>query len=52
MIERLNYDIIYIENMSLFNDLKDFLLTFEILFKEGNVEERRTKKRKTMNEKR
>jgi len=33
MIERLNYDIIYIENMSLFNDLKIFLLTFEILFK-------------------
>lgn len=33
MIERLNYDIIYIENMSLFNDLKIFLLTFEILLK-------------------
>jgi lipopolysaccharide/colanic/teichoic acid biosynthesis glycosyltransferase len=33
MIERLNYDIIYIENMSLFNDLKIILLTFEILFK-------------------
>ncbi len=33
MIERLNYDIIYIENMSLLNDLKIFLLTFEILFK-------------------
>ncbi len=33
MIDRLNYDIIYIENMSLFNDLKIFLLTFEILFK-------------------
>ena len=28
MIERLNYDIIYIENMSLFNDLKIILLTF------------------------
>jgi exopolysaccharide biosynthesis polyprenyl glycosylphosphotransferase len=33
MIERLNYDIIYIENMSLFNDLKIVLLTFEILFR-------------------
>jgi len=33
MIERLNYDIIYIENMSLFNDLKILLLTVEILFK-------------------
>ncbi|GAB1416176.1 undecaprenyl-phosphate glucose phosphotransferase [Paludibacter sp.] len=33
MIERLNYDIIYIENMSLFNDLKIILLTVEILFK-------------------
>lgn len=33
MIERLNYDIIYIENMSLFNDLKILILTIEILFK-------------------
>jgi len=33
MIERLNYDIIYIENMSLFNDLKILLLTIEIIFK-------------------
>lgn len=33
MVERLNYDIIYIENMSLFNDLKIMLLTIEIIFK-------------------
>jgi exopolysaccharide biosynthesis polyprenyl glycosylphosphotransferase len=33
MIERLNYDIIYIENMSLFNDLKILILTVEIIFK-------------------
>ncbi|MEA4937112.1 MAG: sugar transferase [Paludibacter sp.] len=33
MIERLNYDIIYIENMSLFNDLRILLLTIEIIFK-------------------
>ncbi len=33
MIERLNYDIIYIENMSLFNDLKILILTIEIIFK-------------------
>lgn len=33
MIERLNYDIIYIEHMSLFNDLKILILTIEIIFK-------------------
>jgi lipopolysaccharide/colanic/teichoic acid biosynthesis glycosyltransferase len=33
MVERLNYDIIYIENMSLLNDLKILLLTSEIIFK-------------------
>lgn len=33
MIERLNYDIIYIENMSLLNDLKILILTLEIIFK-------------------
>ncbi len=32
MIERLNYDIIYIENMSLMNDLKIMALTLEIIF--------------------
>lgn len=33
MVERLNYDIVYIESMSLFNDLKILILTMEILFK-------------------
>jgi exopolysaccharide biosynthesis polyprenyl glycosylphosphotransferase len=33
MIERLNYDIIYLENMSLFNDLRILILTVEIIFK-------------------
>lgn len=33
MIERLNYDIIYIENMSLINDLKILIFTIEIIFK-------------------
>lgn len=37
MIERLNYDIIYMENMSLLNDLKILLLTFEIIFKGKGV---------------
>mgnify|MGYP001810049872 FL=1 len=37
MIERLNYDIIYIENMSLLNDLKILILTFEIIFKGKGV---------------
>ena len=32
MIERLRYDIIYIENMSLFNDLKVLIYTFKIVF--------------------
>ncbi len=33
MIERLNFDIIYMEDMSLFNDLRILILTLEILFK-------------------
>jgi len=33
MVERLNYDIIYMEDMSLFNDLRILILTIEILFK-------------------
>ncbi len=33
MVERLNYDIVYIENMSLLTDLKILVLTIEILFK-------------------
>lgn len=33
MIERLNYDIIYIEKMSLFTDFKILLQTIEIVFK-------------------
>jgi len=33
MIERLNYDIIYLENMSLFTDFKIMLQTVEIIFK-------------------
>lgn len=33
MIERLNYDIIYLDNMSLFTDLKIMIYTFEIIFK-------------------
>ena len=32
MIQRLRYDIIYIENMSLFNDLKVLIYTFKIVF--------------------
>lgn len=32
MIERLNYDIVYMENMSLLNDLKILFFTFEIIF--------------------
>lgn len=37
MVERLNYDIIYIENMSLINDLHIMLLTLEIVFKGKGV---------------
>ena len=33
MTERLNYDIIYMENMSLMTDLKILMYTFEIIFK-------------------
>jgi len=33
----LNYDIIYIENMSLINDLKILLFTIEIIFKGKGV---------------
>ena len=33
MIERLNYDIIYLDNMSLLNDLKILFQTIEIIFK-------------------
>ena len=33
MVERLNYDIIYIENMSLTTDLKILLFTIEVIFK-------------------
>ena len=32
MIERLKYDVIYIENMSIFNDLKVLIYTFKIVF--------------------
>ena len=37
MIERLNYDIIYMENMSLLNDIKILVLTLEIIFKGKGV---------------
>ena len=33
MIERLNYDIIYMENMSLLTDAKILISTFEVLFR-------------------
>ncbi len=33
MIERLNYDIIYMENMSLMTDMKILIYTFEIIFR-------------------
>ena len=32
MVERLRYDVIYIENMSIFNDLKVLIYTFKIVF--------------------
>ena len=32
MVDRLRYDIIYIENMSIFNDLKVLIYTFKIVF--------------------
>lgn len=37
MVERLNYDIIYMEDMSLINDLRILILTLEILFKGKGV---------------
>ena len=37
MVERLNYDIIYIENMSLKTDLKILLFTFEVILKGKGV---------------
>jgi exopolysaccharide biosynthesis polyprenyl glycosylphosphotransferase len=37
MIERLNYDIIYMDNMSLFVDLKILVYTFEIIFRGAGV---------------
>ncbi|HHT23814.1 MAG TPA: sugar transferase [Bacteroidales bacterium] len=37
MVERLNYDIVYMENMNLFTDLKIILHTLEILFKGKGV---------------
>jgi len=37
MIERLNYDIIYMENMSLLTDMKILIYTIEIIFKGKGV---------------
>ena len=37
MVERLNYDVIYIENMSLRTDLKILLYTIEVIFKGKGV---------------
>ncbi len=37
MIERLNYDIIYLDNMSLLTDLKILIYTLEIIFKGKGV---------------
>lgn len=37
MIERLNYDIIYLDNMSLMTDLKILVQTVEIIFKGKGV---------------
>jgi len=33
MIERLNYDIIYMDNMTLLNDLKIIIYSLEVIFK-------------------
>jgi len=37
MVERLNYDIIYLDNMSLLTDVKILIYTFEIIFKGKGV---------------
>jgi len=37
MIDRLNYDVIYMDNMSLITDLKILIYTFEIIFKGKGV---------------
>ena len=37
MIERLNYDIIYLDNMSLLTDMKILIYTLEIIFKGKGV---------------
>ena len=37
MIERLNFDIIYIENMSLMTDIKILAYTIEIIFRGKGV---------------
>ncbi len=37
MIERLNYDIVYMENMTLSTDIKIILSTFEVIFKGKGV---------------
>ena len=37
MIERLNYDIIYMDNMSLFVDIKILIYTFQIIFSGAGV---------------
>jgi len=37
MLDRLNYDIIYMDNMSLLSDLKILIFTLEIIFKGKGV---------------
>jgi len=37
MVERLNYDVIYLDNMSLVTDMKILIYTFEIIFKGKGV---------------